>query len=97
MVRTLKDYGGAEARSGFITRATFTPLMVNLLYAVKCHAAFSIFDSSGDGRVNFTEFQDGYPHPFLTRNYNQISPTFSHQTRVPRRVPHSRRNRSRNA
>lgn len=89
MVRTLKDYGGAEARSGFITRATFTPLMVNLLYAVKCHAAFSIFDSSGDGRVNFNEFQDGCPPPF-SRNYNRISPTFSHQTRVPRRVAHSR-------
>jgi len=33
VVRTLKDYGGAEARSGFITRPTFTPLMVHLLYS----------------------------------------------------------------
>lgn len=46
-------------RSGFITRTTFAPMIVMLLFAVRCHAAFALFDSSGDGRVSFSEFQDG--------------------------------------
>jgi hypothetical protein len=46
-------------RTGFITRTTFAPMIVMLLYAVRCYAAFSLFDSSGDGRVSFSEFQEG--------------------------------------
>ncbi len=49
----------SPGRSGFITRTTFAPMIVMLLYAVRCHAAFTLFDSSGDGRVSFAEFQDG--------------------------------------
>jgi hypothetical protein len=70
-------------KTGFITRVTFAPVMVLLLYvalfsrafcdhprtasrspnskacsyAVKCLAAFLLFDTSGDGRVSYDEFQ----------------------------------------